>query len=109
MRILLLPALLFAFTSYAQHSDFVAAYPHTRWISKGRHKVQVDAYADHLLIAERGKPTINVRGCWKGRSFFKDCDVDYFGVAYEGQDGGFSPPSPLEKFEFKRVKPDPKT
>ena len=107
MRALLPLALLLTFTSYGQHSDFVAAYPHTRWITKGRHKIQVDAFADHLVIAERGRPTVVVHGCWKGRSFFKDCEVDYFGVAYEGQDGGFSPASPLKNFEFRRVKPDP--
>ena len=107
MRSLVLLSVLFASTLCAQHSDFVTAYPHTRWISKGRHKIQVDAFADRLVIAERGKPTIVVHGCWKGRSFFKDCEVDYFDVAHEGIDGDFSPPSPLEKYDFKRVQPDP--
>ena len=110
MRALLCTILLLTSTAWGGfHSDFIVAYPHTRWISTSRQRIQVDAFADRLVIAEHGKPTVVVHGCWGGRSFFKDCKVVYFDVAHEGVDGGFSPASPLEKYEFKRVRPDPKT
>ncbi|MBE7159038.1 MAG: hypothetical protein INR62_11505 [Rhodospirillales bacterium] len=110
MRTPLLLVLWFASASagFAAGEAFGIFYPHTRWVAK-HHRVRVDAFKDHLVIAQRGRPVVVVRGCWRGRAFLKDCQAVYFSVAHEGTEAGFASPSALAKLAFERVQPDPET
>ena len=84
-------------------------YPHTRWIDRETRSITLDAFPDRLVISQRGKPPLIIRGCWRGRAFLRDCTSDYFGVAHEGIYAAFVGDSPFKDIQFHRVQPDPKT
>ena len=81
-------------------------HPHTRWIDRETRNITLDAFPDRLVISQRGKPTLTIHGCWRGHAFLRDCSSDYFGVAHEGVDAGFSI-GPLAERHFRRIRPDP--
>jgi len=95
-----------------QGASFGKYHPHTQWIDVETHSVVVDAYVDRLVISQKGKPSITIRGIWRGRAFLKQdalsANVGYFGVAYEGTRAGFSGDRRFERFTFERVRPDPR-
>jgi hypothetical protein len=80
-------------------------YPHTRWIDRETQRITVDAFTDRLVISQRGKSTLTIAGCWRGRAFLRYCKSDYFGVAHEGVDAGFSY-GPYKEHYFRRIRPD---
>jgi len=86
-------------------------YPHTRWIDRETHSFRVDAFSDRLVISAQGKPPVTVPGRWMGRAFWPASEpqrnLPYFGVAHEGVDAGFFGDEVLDKYHFKRVRPDP--
>jgi hypothetical protein len=110
-RCLLFAALATVCTTVLANTNkpFGEYYPHTRWFDRETHSIQVDAYPDRLVITRRGKQAIIVRGCWRGRAFLRECKSDYFRVAYEGRDAGFSGDRRFEDRSFRRVRPDPQT
>ena len=91
--------------------SFGEYYRHTRWIDRETHVITVDAYSDRLVISQRGKADVVVRGRWGGRGFWRasepEGELPYFGVAHEGIDAGFFGDRRLEKLHFKRVQRDP--
>ena len=91
--------------------SFGEYYRHTRWIDRDTRSITVDAYSDRLVISQRGKATVIVPGQWGGRGFWRASEpqgkLPYFGVAHEGVDAGFFGDARLEKFHFRRVRPDP--
>jgi hypothetical protein len=109
MRAPVLLALLLTSAQSSFATDFGVYYPHTRWIATGRHAIKLDAFTDRLIIASRGKPAIIVHGCWRGRSFLRDCESDYFAIAHEGVDGWIEGDRRFEDIHFRRVRPDPNT
>jgi hypothetical protein len=86
-------------------------YPHTRWIDRETHSFRVDAFRDRLVISVQGGPLVTVPGRWMGRGFWPSSEpqryVPYFGVAHEGVDAGFFGDARLDRYHFKRVRPDP--
>ena len=82
-------------------------YPHTRWIDRETHSVQIDAYPHRLVITRRGHSPLTIEGCWRGRAFLRDCKIDYFGVAHEGVDGDLHGDKRFKRLSFRRVRPDP--
>jgi hypothetical protein len=99
-------------SSASQGTSFGEYHPHTRWIDVETHAIVVDAYVDRLVISQKGRPSITVRGIWRGRAFLKQdalsANVGYFGVAYEGTRAAFSGDHRFERFTFERARPDPK-
>jgi hypothetical protein len=63
------------FCAASTNKPFGDYYPHTRWIDTERHTIQVDAFPHYLLITERGKRPIKIRGFWQGRTFLKDLKI----------------------------------
>lgn len=110
-RVFIALILLSVSAQASTNKPFGEYYPHTRWVDIETHTIQVDAFPHYLLVTEQGKRPIKIRGFWKGRAFLKDSDpkstLGYFGVAYEGDDAGFAVDPRLEKFHFKRIRPDP--
>ena len=86
-------------------------YPHTRWIDRETHSVRVDAFSDRLVISGESGPLATVSGRWIGRGFWPSSGpqryLPYFGVAREGVDAGFFGDARLDRYHFKRVRPDP--
>lgn len=106
--VLLLATLCASAQAYTDKA-FGDYYPHTRWIDRETSSITVDAFSDRLIISQRGKPTRTIHGCWRGRAFLRDCRSDFFGVAHEGIDAYVDGDPRFEKFNFRRVRPDPKT
>jgi hypothetical protein len=104
--VFVLAATLCATAQAYTDESFGEYYPHTRWIDRETHSIIVHAFTDRLVISQRGKQILTIRGCWRGRAFLRDCRADIFGVAHEGVDGGFST-GPLKEHYFRRVRPDP--
>jgi hypothetical protein len=103
--IFILAATLCAAAQGYTDGSFGEYYPHTRWIDRGTRTITVDAFPDRLVISQRGRSTLTIRGCWRGRAFRRDCRSDVFGVAHEGVDAGFSV-GPLKQHYFRRIRPD---
>jgi hypothetical protein len=86
-------------------------YRHSHWIDQETHSIRVDAFSDRIVISERGKRLLIVRGRWEGRAFLRASAphnrLGYFGVAHEGLNATFFGDARLEKFSFKRIRPDP--
>jgi hypothetical protein len=99
--------------AFARWDDFGVYYPHTRWVDQETHSITIDAFTTRLVISERGKQPVIVRGNWRGRGFWRVSDLHgefpYFAIAHEGVDAGVFKEPRLEKYNFKRVRPDPKT
>jgi hypothetical protein len=108
MRLPLCLAAILLFSAAKRPTDlaFGEYYPHTRWIDRETRRITVDAFTDRLVISQHGKPTLTIPGCWRGRAFLRACKFEYFGVAHEGIDAGFST-GPFREYYFRRVRPDP--
>ena len=86
-------------------------YPHTRWIDRETQSFHVDAFYDRIVISGEGMSPVTVPGRWMGRGFWPTSEPErslpYFGVAQDGIEGGFFGDARLDRYHFKRVRPDP--
>src|SRR5437867_8645938 len=106
-RLIALLLLIFSLTDASTNLPFGEYYPHTRWINQETHSIQIDAFPHRLVVTQKGHSAIIIQGCWRGRSFLRDCKVDVFGVAHEGTDGVLHGDKRFEKCSFRRIRPDP--